>query len=47
MNAVFSVIEPLPAVIAPLDPWQPVVTGSAFTVGEQPDVVWQARLPLT
>jgi len=45
MNAVFSVIEPLPAAIAPPGPWQPVVTGSAFTAGEQPDVIWQARLP--
>lgn len=45
MNAVFTVIEPLPAAIAPPGPWQAQAVGSSFSRGEQPDVIWQARLP--
>lgn len=45
MNAVFTVIEPLPAAIAPPGPWQAQAVGSSFSLGEQPDVIWQARLP--
>ncbi len=45
MNAVFVVIELSPTVVTPPGPWQPLVIGSAFSTGGQPDVVWQARLP--
>ncbi|WP_322490337.1 hypothetical protein [Chloroflexus sp.] len=45
MNTVFTVIEPLPAAIAPPGPWQAQAVGSSFSLGEQPDVIWQARLP--
>lgn len=45
MNAVFTVIEPLPAAIAPPGPWQAQAVGSSFSLAEQPDVIWQARLP--
>jgi hypothetical protein len=47
MNAVFVVIESSssPTVVTPPGPWQPLVIGSAFSTDDQPDVVWQARLP--
>lgn len=45
MSAVFTVIEPLPAAIAPPGPWQAQVVGSSFSLGDQPDVIWQAHLP--
>ncbi|WP_299755401.1 hypothetical protein [uncultured Chloroflexus sp.] len=45
MDAVFTVIEPLPAAIAPPGPWQAQAVGSSFSRGEQPDMIWQARLP--
>jgi hypothetical protein len=47
MNAVFVVIESSssPTVVTPPGPWQPLVIGSAFSTGDQPDVIWQARLP--
>jgi hypothetical protein len=45
MNAVFFVIESSPTVVTPPGPWQPLVIGNAFSTGDQPDVVWQARLP--
>ncbi len=45
MNAVFFVIESSPTVVTLPSPWQTLVIGNAFSTGDQPDVVWQARLP--